>query len=891
MKKNLSNANMPTLDLNIEDTDTNVVSGPVTCLGMTFANDDERRSYFRAELRKKLPELRHIEGFPIGSDDDIINLSDPPYYTACPNPWLNDFIAEWEEEKFQLEAEGKRQSNVVVTEPYAFPIEVGKNSAIYNAHTYHTKVPHEIIMRYILHYTQPGDIIVDNFAGTGMCGVAASQCEEPSLEVKEKIESDFSENGIPNPKWGKRHAINGDLSPLCFHIDSNYNDTVDANKLQRAVDKIIEDLKFKFDKYYTIKSVYGKAHINYFVWSEIVGCNTCGRELVVHDLSYNYETNSLYKELTCPYCGAKQERKNAQTLRITKYDTILKQSISEILYRECLINVSTESSGRQFIKISGSSELEEIEAFVPIHEFGEGDKYSDPKRVGATHVHHLYSPRTLNVLSYLYKYIHSFESDLIKPLMFIFTSMLPKLTRMNRYMPQHGSRALVGPMANTLYIPPQYVENNPLDQFEYQSKKVIKAFKETKRCTLVQTCSATESGIKSESVDFIFTDPPFGANIMYSELNAITESWLNVVTNSNQEAISNKTQHKGFTEYQDIMTRCFKEYFRILKPNCWMTVEFSNTSAAFWNSLQYSIRAAGFIISAVTDLSKHRGGLHSMLGPTAVKQDLAISCFKPSKQIIQTLHTQDSLTTIWEFIDDLLKHIKPYNKQGNQMDFIGERDPKILYDRLVSFYVQNGLQVPLNAQEFHSELRERYIERDGMFFTASQAAKYDEIRKHTIGFNATFFFVDSEQGGIAWLNNELVTPQTYQDIQPKWMQAIQGIRKGDILPELMQILEENFIKEPDGKWRKPNLQDDVDLEALRHKSLMREFKVYVEAAQKPRAKIKEARVEALRAGFKQCYMDKDFATIVSLGNKIPQNLLTEDEQLLQFYEIASSRME
>ena len=151
MKKNLSNANMPTLDLNIEDTDTNVVSGPVTCLGMTFANDDERRSYFRAELRKKLPELRHIEGFPIGSDDDIINLSDPPYYTACPNPWLNDFIAEWEEEKFQLEAEGKRQSNVVVTEPYSFPIEVGKNSAIYNAHTYHTKVPHEIIMRYILH--------------------------------------------------------------------------------------------------------------------------------------------------------------------------------------------------------------------------------------------------------------------------------------------------------------------------------------------------------------------------------------------------------------------------------------------------------------------------------------------------------------------------------------------------------------------------------------------------------------------------------------------------------------------------------------------------------------------------------------------------------------------
>lgn len=66
--------------------------GPVTCFGMTFANDSERREYFREELRKKLPELKKIEGFPIGEDEDIINLSDPPYYTACPNPWLNDFV-------------------------------------------------------------------------------------------------------------------------------------------------------------------------------------------------------------------------------------------------------------------------------------------------------------------------------------------------------------------------------------------------------------------------------------------------------------------------------------------------------------------------------------------------------------------------------------------------------------------------------------------------------------------------------------------------------------------------------------------------------------------------------------------------------------------------------
>ena len=66
----------------------------VECLGMTFANDDERRQYFRGVLREKLkdPEFRKIEGFPLGSDEDILALSDPPYYTACPNPFIYYFL-------------------------------------------------------------------------------------------------------------------------------------------------------------------------------------------------------------------------------------------------------------------------------------------------------------------------------------------------------------------------------------------------------------------------------------------------------------------------------------------------------------------------------------------------------------------------------------------------------------------------------------------------------------------------------------------------------------------------------------------------------------------------------------------------------------------------------
>ena len=73
----------------LNEQDTNVQRS-VECLGLTFESDEARRAYFLEILREKLrdSEFRKIEGFPIGDDEDILALSDPPYYTACPNPSL-----------------------------------------------------------------------------------------------------------------------------------------------------------------------------------------------------------------------------------------------------------------------------------------------------------------------------------------------------------------------------------------------------------------------------------------------------------------------------------------------------------------------------------------------------------------------------------------------------------------------------------------------------------------------------------------------------------------------------------------------------------------------------------------------------------------------------------
>src|SRR5674476_171558 len=140
---------------------------PVECLGIKFPNDAARRTHFLELLAAKLkdPEFRKIEGFPIGKDEDILALSDPPYYTACPNPWIGEFI-----NTYGTSYDPKQPYH---REPFAADVSEGKNHPIYNAHSYHTKVPHRAIMRYLLHYTQPGDVVFDGFAGTGMTGVAA----------------------------------------------------------------------------------------------------------------------------------------------------------------------------------------------------------------------------------------------------------------------------------------------------------------------------------------------------------------------------------------------------------------------------------------------------------------------------------------------------------------------------------------------------------------------------------------------------------------------------------------------------------------------------------------------------------------------------------------------
>ncbi|MBL3539581.1 DNA methyltransferase [Aminivibrio sp.] len=181
---------------------------PVECLGMTFPNDEERRKHFLGILREKLkdPEFRKIEGFPHGSDKDILALSAPPYYTACPNPFIADFIKHYGK-PYDPATDNYRR------EPFASDTGAGKTHPIYTAHSYHSKIPHLATMPCILHYTEPGDIVFDGFSGSGMTGVAAQLCGQPEAEFKATLEAEWKKRVMHHPS-----GDHGGLSSSTFHL-------------------------------------------------------------------------------------------------------------------------------------------------------------------------------------------------------------------------------------------------------------------------------------------------------------------------------------------------------------------------------------------------------------------------------------------------------------------------------------------------------------------------------------------------------------------------------------------------------------------------------------------------------------------------------------------------
>ncbi len=319
-----------------------------------------------------------------------------------------------------------------------------------------------------------------------------------------------------------------------------------------------------------------------------------------------------------------------------------------------------------------------------------------------------------------------------------------------------------------------------------------------------------------------------------------------------------------------------------------MTVEFHNSQNSVWNAIQESLIRAGFIIADVRVLDKKQGSFKQVTTTSAVKQDLVISAYKPKesfkKEFLKKAGTEE---TVWDFIREHLDKLPVVVEKNGMLEKIREREPHLLYDRMVAYHIMNGIAVPMDAADFYKGLDERFIKRDGMYFLHDQINKYDNVRIKSelepIQFN---MFVDDEKSAIAWLYYQLEEPQTYAEIQPKFMKE-SNAAKHEKMPELAELLEENFLQDDKGKWYIPDPSKAGDIIKLREKRLLKEFEEYLVG----KGRLKQFRTEAVRVGFARLWEDKDYKNIVRVGDRLPESIIQEDDKLLMYYDIALSRLE
>ncbi len=823
-----------------------------------------------------LDSVRDIEGFPIGKDEDILAVSEPPYYTACPNPYIKDF----------LEEHGKtydEKSDDYHREPFVGDIHEGRNDPIYNAHSYHTKVPHKAIMKFIEHYTEEGDIVFDGFCGTGMTGVAAQLLN--------------------------RKAILSDLSPIATFIACNYNNKVDADSFGEETQEILKEVEkecgwmYETD-HFEIKNnatstqhcfndndrAIGKGKINYTIWSDVFICPYCGDEFAYWEAAFDKKKNVILDAFKCLHCHSVLQKRVCKPSAITFHDEFINKEITQ--GKKVPVQINYIYNKKRFNKYPDSNDLDilrrieksTIPYWVPSFKmmFSDGawgDIWRSGYHFGITHCHHFYTKRNLWITSSLW---HKGTKNSTK---WAITSILNYINKKQSYTGGGGG------MPGVLYIASLVQEKNIFDVLlrkEKKLKNVLSGY-DLKANTIISTQSITSvKNIPDCCIDYIFTDPPFGANIMYSEGSFLWESWLKVFTNNKKEAIINNSQNKSLADYYDLMLKSFQNYYRIIKPNRWITVEFNNKRSSVWNSIQNAMSKAGFVVANVAVLDKKQGSFKQVTSSEAVKIDLIISAYKPKKSFEKRFIEFAGSGLEEEFIEMHLSHLLTEPSI--------ERTEQMLYSKLLAFYVQRSYTVRYDASTFYKMLRNNFSEEDGYWFNLDQIKDYREYKKKMrlegiddLRRGQINMFVSDEKSALIWLHTFLNEPKDFKTIHPDFTKIANV--SGDQAPDLHELLANNFILEGD-KYRRPKTNDEIiSITQKREKELLREFEVLLLEAKGSKKKIKECRKQSVIFGFEHCYKKERFQDILTLAKRLDKKIIENDSELNEFIEVAELKVE
>ena len=541
-------------------------------------------------------------------------------------------------------------------------VSAGKNTYTYDAHTYHTKVPPQGIASIIDKYLPDGGVVLDPFAGSGMTGVAA--------------------------RYLGCDAILNELSPAASFIAYNFTRKTDVTNYKNAVHQILDALQNLRENLYATKcrECGLPVELLYTVWSYQLECNYCGKIFLLWDHCRKYgrtvREHKLLRKFPCPRCN-----KTVNKSFLKRHD-----SVPVFLgYRCCKKKIVEHSLLQQDLDTIKNSEhyLAEYIEDIPSLDLPHGVNLNQPIRHGLDTISKFYTVRNLAACVAIWRQVRRVTNPLIRAAVaFTFTSLYRRVTRLSEYRFWGGS----GNTAN-FNVPHISNESNVFVTFQRKANSIADHFVTTARnyrgrCA-VHTGSATDLAfLPDNSIDFVFTDPPFGANINYSEMNILWESWIGEFTDSTLEAIVNRVQGKNLEDYQVLMTASLSEIWRVLRPGHWMLLVFMNSSDKVWSSLRSAIRDAGFSIKSISIFDKQHGTFKQFVSDNTAGSDLIIHCRKEQHSQVSKLPEQNRLQNVSRFIDSQREQIPilPFVHVQRQE----EVDFRTLYSRYIATAIRDG---------------------------------------------------------------------------------------------------------------------------------------------------------------------------------------------------------
>jgi len=536
--------------------------------------------------------------------------------------------------------------------------------AIYDMHSYWSKKHWAAIREYIhhylpdKHYPRGAGLVIDSFSGSGMTGVAAMMEGRPCVLIDASPAAAFISHCYTHPVDPEdlQAAFEGMLTaPLPADL---------KHKLKKATGEEIHTLQEELDWLYATRCdrCGGDATTEYIVYSERFQCPNCAEIVALFDCPQEkvpYVVGGkksgkveLKKRTVCPHCLARASGKPHRDFAITTRGERFGPVPVMVRYRclsgckpaaeDRLRSADRRSKRARFFEDHDMAKIRAIETASMPHWHPKADLWKRlPYRLGhkkdfrpetARLFEDLYTKRNLWALAAIKAAISRamVERPLAEAWEIAMTAVSLNASRMYQFRPSRKGGFAKG----TYYIPQVSQVMRASSQFEDKRADVLKAeeaLTEMQRSiVLTSNQLAIDAVLPANTIDYVFSDPPYVDKLQYGELNFVWEAWLGFDDGwLKNEIVVNPYRDKSLDDWDRDMRKVLANLYQALKPARWLSLCYHDTDPGTWARVQDMLLDTGFEIHTVTVLDPLQKSINQITAEKVAKGDLVVNCRKP----------------------------------------------------------------------------------------------------------------------------------------------------------------------------------------------------------------------------------------------------------------------